>query len=589
MNADTKQDSSFIRLLSFAGRRKWTLFSSVFLSVISTVFGFIPFVVIYLITIELLDPPIDLSYIGYLAIVMLVASFGRIIFIYFSAVLSHISAFDILFGIKRELIQKIGSLPLGFLNNRTTGGVRKIVTEDVDRIELFLAHHLPDTISAMLLPLFAVLFMFTVDWRMALVALIPLPLAIASMMIMWRETDSHSMKNYFDALEEMNGTIVEYVRGMPVVKIFNQTARTFTRLSESVRKYRTFVIEWTREVAPTYSAFSVCVNLPLLFILPAGIWFYLTGSLTIPQLVLFLILGTGYTSFMMKMAMFSGVWKQITEGISRIDEILDQPELPVGRDPAVPYEYTIAFTDVTFSYSSQPAVSGVSFTVPEGSITALVGPSGSGKSTIAQLIPRFRDVDEGSITIGGIDVREIPSELLMDMVAFVFQDAFLFNETIEENIRMGRSDKSFEDVVAAALTAQADDFICSLPDGYQTIIGSEGTYLSGGEQQRIVLARAIFKDAPIVILDEATAYADPENESRIQQAINSLLKDRTVIMIAHRLSTIAHADQILVLDNGRIHEIGKHTDLILVDGLYARMWQSHTKARSWRFATGGAA
>lgn len=589
MNSDTKQDSPFIRLLSFAGRRKWTLCASILLSAIGTVLGFVPFVVIYLIITALLAPPVDGSYIGSLAVVVLAAALGRVVFMYFSAVLSHVAAFDILFRIKRELIRKIGSLPLGFLNTRTSGAVRKIVTEDVDRIELFLAHHLPDTVSGVLLPVLAVIYMVTVDWRMALVALIPLPLALFSMSFAWRETESRSMKTYYDALERMNGTIVEYVRGMPVVKIFNQTTRSFSRLSESVRTYRDFVVAWTREIASSYSAFCVCVNLPLLFILPAGLWFFLMGSLSIPQLVLFLILGTGYTSFMMKMAMFSGIWRQITEGIERIDEILDQPGLPVAANPRMPEDHTIEFSHVTFSYGSRPAVADVSFTAPEGSVTALVGPSGSGKSTIAQLVPRFWDADEGAITVGGVDIREIPPESLMDMVAFVFQDAFLFHETIEENIRMGRTDRSFDDVVAAARAAQADGFIRSLPQGYKTVIGSGGTYLSGGEQQRIVLARAIFKNAPIVILDEATAFADPENEFRIQQAIDSLLKDRTVIMIAHRLSTIARADQILVLERGRIREAGRHEALIESDGLYARMWRSHEKARTWRFSAGGAA
>ncbi|HII99672.1 MAG TPA: ABC transporter ATP-binding protein [Methanoregula sp.] len=589
MNPDTRRNNSFKRLLSFTGQRRWLLSASVLLAAIGTILGFIPFVIIYLIISALLVPPVDGPYIWSLAVIVLIVALCRVICMYFSAVLSHIAAFDILFGIKHEMIQKVGTLPLGFLNKRTSGAVRKIITEDVDRIELFIAHHFPDTVSGLLLPVLAVAYMFTIDWRMALVALIPLPLAIISMSILWRETESRSMKAYYDALERMNGTIVEYVRGMPVVKVFNQTARSFSQLAESVFSYRDFVNAWTREIAPSYSAFCVCVNLPLLFILPAGIWFLLDGSLSIPQLVLFLILGTGYTSFMMKMAMFSGIWKQITEGILRIDEILNQPDLPVAGKTRLPEDHTIAFSHVTFSYGTRQTISDISFTAPEGSITALVGPSGSGKSTLAQLIPRFWDAGEGSITIGGVDVKEISPEVLMGMVAFVFQDAFLFHETIEENIRMGRADRSFDDVVAVAMAAQAHEFIMALPQGYQTVIGSEGTYLSGGEQQRIVLARAIFKNAPIIILDEATAFADPENEYRIQQAIDALLKGRTVIMIAHRLSTIARADQIVVLENGRIRESGRHESLILADGLYSRMWQSHVKARSWRFATGGAA
>lgn len=385
----------------------------------------------------------------------------------------------------------------------------------------------------------------------------------------------------------MNGTIVEYVRGMPVIKIFNQTTTSFGRLSESVQEYSNYIVNWMKEVAPSYAAFTVCINLPILFILPPCIWYIMTGTLTISEMVLFLILGTAYTSTMKKMGMFSGMCRQITEGIKRIDAILNEPDLPVIKAGKIPDEYSISFQHVTFGYTDHSVIEDISFTAPSGKITALVGPSGSGKSTIAQLIPRFWDVNKGSISIGGIDVREIDPEHLMDMVAMVFQDVFLFHETIEENIRMGQKNKPFNEVIIAAQAAQAHKFIMELPKGYQTIIGSEGTHLSGGEQQRIVLARAIFKNAPIVILDEATAFADPENEYNIQQAINSLLKDRTVIMIAHRLSTIIRADQIIVLDEGRISEKGKHKDLIDQKNQYFRMWQAHMTSKSWQLNTRG--
>lgn len=583
----TPPDSPFSRLLSFAGHHKWLIAGAVMFTAIGTLLGFIPFLVIYLITIELLSPPIDGAYIWYLAIIVLLAAVGRVFFLFMSTILSHMAAFDTLFGIKRALIEKIGSLPLGYLNKRTSGSVTKVITEDVDRIELFIAHHITDSVSGILLPLLAIGYMITIDLRIALVSLIPVPLALIAIKTAYQESENKSMKNYYDALDRMNGIIVEYVRGMPVVKVFNQTARSFHRLSDSVSAYRDYVIRWAKECSPSYSAFNVCVNLPLLFILPTCIWFYVNGTITIPDMLLFLILGTGYTSSMIKMARFGGIWGQITEGISRIDALMNIPALSAFAVTKTPQDYSISFKEVTFSYENSPTIQNISFTIPDRTITALVGPSGSGKSTIAQLIPRFWDASKGTISIGGVPVTEIDPEKLMDMIGFVFQDSFLFHETVEENIRMGNLEKSCDEVIASAMAAQAHEFIMSLTDGYATIIGSEGTYLSGGEQQRIILARTIFKDAPIVILDEATAFADPENEYKIQQAIDSLLKNKTVLMIAHRLSTIAHADQIIVLDDGRIIETGRHQVLIEQNGQYSRMWASHSAARSWRFNTGG--
>jgi len=586
---ETAKNPGLFRLIELAGQRKGKLTASAVLAAIGTLFGFVPFIVIYLVAVALLSPPIDEAYVWDLALIALGATIGRFILMYFSTVLSHMAAFEILFGIKRSIMEKIGCLPLGYLNTRTSGGVKKIITEDVDRIELFIAHHIPDVVSGVVLPVVTLIFLFTVDWRLALVSLIPIPLAFIAISYAYRESESKSMKGYFSALDEMNGIIVEYVRGMPVIKVFNQTVDSFSRLKASVYKYRDYVNRWTRECVPAFSAFAVCVNLPILFILPAGLWFYITGTLQMPVLILFLILGVGYMGGMMKMMMFGGLWRQIGEGLSRIDAILNEPELPAPENPKIPDEYSVEFRDVTFSYGSEPVLSGVHFVAPAGSVTALVGPSGAGKSTAAQLIPRFWDIDSGSITIGGVDIRDIPPEKLMDMVAFVFQDLFMFHDTIEENLRMGNKEALKEDVVAAARAAQADGFIRELPDGYDTVIGSGGTYLSGGEQQRIILARAILKDAPVIVLDEATAFADPENESRIQEAFSHLMRGKTVIVIAHRLSTIADAGRIVVIDGGRVEECGLHGELIKKGGLYARMWAAHIGARSWRLPGGGAA
>ncbi|GAB7016686.1 ABC transporter ATP-binding protein [Methanogenium cariaci] len=576
------------RLIELAGHKKGKLTGAVVLATLGTLLGFVPFVVIYLVAVALLTPPIEEAYIWNLALIALGATIARFVMVYFSLILSHMAAFEILFGIKRSLVDKLGRLPLGYLSTRTSGGVKKIISEDVDRIELFIAHHVPDVVSGVVLPIVTVIFLFTIDWRLALAALIPIPLAFIAMSRAYQESASKSMKGYYDALEKMNGIIIEYVRGMPVVKVFNQTARSFSRLQDSVYGYRDYVNRWTREVAPAFTAFGVCINLPILFILPPGIWFYITGSLELPVLILFLILGVGYMYGMMKMMMFAGFWRQINEGVERIDAILNEPDLPSPQNPKIPDEYSVRFNEVKFAYGKNPVLTGVSFDAPAGTVTALVGPSGAGKSTAAQLIPRFWDVDAGSISIGGVDIREIDPEKLMDMVSFVFQDLFMFHDTIEENIRMGNAQVAKEEVIAAARAAQADDFIRSLPDGYDTITGSGGTYLSGGEQQRIILARAILKNAPIIVLDEATAFADPENESRIQEAFSHLMREKTVIIIAHRLSTIADANQIVVIDDGRVAECGHHEELLEKDGLYARMWNAHISARTWRLSTGGA-
>lgn len=585
---ETVKNPGLSRLIEIAGEKKRKLTGSAVLAAIGTLLGFVPFIVIYLVAVALLSPPIDEAYVWDLALIALAATTGRFVLMYFSTVLSHMAAFEILFGIKRSIMEKIGHLPLGYLNTRTSGGIKKIITEDVDRIELFIAHHIPDVVSGVVLPVVTIIFLFTVDWRLALVSLVPVPLAFIAMSYAYRESESKSMKGYFVALEEMNGIIVEYVRGMPVIKVFNQTVDSFSRFKESVYRYRDYVNRWTRECVPAFSAFTVCVNLPILFILPAGIWFYVNGTLQMPDLILFLILGVGYMSGMMKMMMFGGLWRQIGEGLSRIDAILNEPELPVPENPKIPDGYSVEFRDVTFSYGSEPVLSGVSFTAPEGDVTALVGPSGAGKSTAAQLIPRFWDIDSGSITIGGVDIRDIPPEKLMDMISFVFQDLYMFHDTVEENIRMGNKEASKDDVIAAARAARADTFISELPGGYDTVIGSGGTYLSGGEQQRIILARAILKDAPVIVLDEATAFADPENESKIQEAFSHLMTGKTAIVIAHRLSTIADAGRIVVIDNGRVEECGRHGELLEEGGLYSRMWAAHMSARNWRLSSGGA-
>jgi ATP-binding cassette subfamily B protein len=478
---------------------------------------------------------------------------------------------------------------MGYFSRHTTGAIKKILGEDVERVELFIAHHIPDLAAAIVLPVMTLIYLFILDWRLALAAMIPLPIAFGAQRVAFGGSRrAETMKEWHDSMEAMNGTIVEYVRGMPVIKVFNQTVYSFRRFKESVYSYRDWMVSVSKKMTPPWAAFTVIVGSGLVFILPVGVWLYVRGGLDLSVLLLFMILGAGYMAPLVKLAMFSSQLTQINEGVTRIEAIFDEPETPEPDVPEIPRSYSIELGDVCFSYEEKEVLHDVSFRAEEGTVTALVGPSGAGKTTIAQLLLRFWDVDSGEILIGGVNVKNIPVEELMNIVSFVFQDVFIFHDTVFENIRMGMDGVTRDQVEAAAKAAQAHGFIEGLPQGYDTLIGEGGTvHLSGGEAERISIARAILKNAPIIVLDEATAFADPENEARIQDAFSELMEGKTVVVIAHRLSSITDADQIIVLDEGRVAGVGSHGLLLDAGGLYQSMWEAHTAARGWELEQTG--
>jgi ATP-binding cassette subfamily B protein len=588
--SESKSRSGLARLIEIAGAKKWWLFASMTLAVIATVVQFAPTVIVYQIIQELADHATDLSGVdramlwrlGWLSLGA-VGVFG--VLLYTSSMLSHIAAFNILYEIRIKLAEKLPRLSMGYFTNTASGKIKKVLAEDVEEIELFVAHHIPDLTSAIVFPLLVIGYLFVVDWRLAIAALIPLPIALwlMSKMMMSAET-KRLWREYHTALEKMNAAVVEYVRGMPVVKVFGTDKESFRRLKDTVIEYRDWAQQMGRDYSTIYPGLMTAASSSLMFIVPVAAWLLARAAepnALIPTVLFFTLIGGGFFFVLFKLTFMAGMLGRISMGVERIDAILAEPEVPESASVSRPGDATIAFENVAFAYDETAVLKDVSFTAKPGTVTALVGPSGAGKTTMGLLTARFWDVNEGAIRIGGVDIRDMKQETLMEHVSFVFQDGFLFFDTIEENIRMGNSAASMDEVIAAAQAAQCHEFIERLPQGYKTLVGEGGTYLSGGEQQRVGIARAILKDAPVVVLDEATAYADPENEGLILEGLARLIQNKTVLIIAHRLSTITQADQILVIDEGRVVERGTHPQLVEAQGLYRRMWDTYSQARQW--------
>ena len=585
-----KRKTGLARLIEIAGTKRRLLIGAMLLAVITAIVQFVPIIAVYNILIELaehaLDPSlIDKAYIWLWSYIALGAFFAFGVLTFASLMLSHIAAFNILYEIRMQLVQKMVRLPLGFFSRRASGELKKIMSDDVERIELFIAHHISDIVTALLFPLILVSYMFAVDWRLAIVVLAVLAMAFYVMGRMYTGKKIREVsKRYVETLGRMNASIVEYIRGIQVVKTFTESTNAYRKLNDDIKEYRKFANEVNVQYQPTYVGFLTILSSALLFIIPVAVWL-LVGSASyatfVPVLLMFLFFGVAVFFPVLKLLWIGSFLNQNNMGVQKIDDILYIDEIEEPDIPRHPKDASVEFRNVSFAYDTTPILKAISFISHPGTITALVGPSGAGKSTVAMLAARFWDVQSGEILIGGVPVKEIPTSVLMDNVAFVFQDNMLFFDTIEENIRMGNKTATFEEVARAACAAQCHEFIESLPNGYQTLVGEGGIYLSGGEAQRIALARAILKDSPIILLDEATAFADPENEGKILAAFSHLIKGKTVLVIAHRLSTITNADRILYVDKGVIAEQGTHEQLLALKGEYARMWETYNRAKRW--------
>lgn len=585
-----KRKTGLARLIEIAGTKRRLLIGAMLLAVITAIMQFVPIIAVYNILIELaehaLDPSlIDKAYIWQWGYIALGAFFAFGVLTFASLMLSHIAAFNILYEIRMQLAQKMVRLPLGFFSRRASGELKKIMGDDVERIELFIAHHIPDIVTAVLFPLILVSYMFAVDWRLAIVVLAVLAVAFYVMGRMYTGKKIREVSGrYVETLGRMNASIVEYIRGIQVVKTFTESTNAYRKLNDDIKEYRKFANEVNVQYQPTYVGFLTILSSALLFIIPVAVWLLVrSASYTafVPVILMFLLFGVTIFFPVLKLLWIDGFLNQNNMGIQKIDDILYMDEIEEPAVPRQPRDASVEFRDVSFAYDSTPVLKAVSFIAHPGTVTALVGPSGAGKSTVAMLAARFWDIQEGEILVGGVPVKEISIPVLMDNVAFVFQDNTLFFDTIEENIRMGNQEATFEEVTRAAEAAQCHTFIEALPDGYQTLVGEGGTYLSGGEAQRIALARAILKDAPIILLDEATAFADPENEGKILDAFSHLTKGKTVLVIAHRLGTVTNADRILYMDKGVIAEAGTHEELLALGARYAQMWKTYNRTKEW--------
>nr|WP_321430877.1 ABC transporter ATP-binding protein [uncultured Methanolobus sp.] len=569
------------------GGRKILLPAAVILSGISSLTGILPFIFIWLIVRELL-----LSTMGSQALINTYAwwamgtAVGGVVLYFLALMLSHLAAFRVETNMRRQAMQKIVRFPLGFFDGNTSGRIRKIIDDNASITHTFLAHQLPDLAGTILVPLASLVLVFVFDWRLGLACLVPIIAAMAVMGYMMGTQGRFFMEMYMTSLEEMNTEAVEYVRGIPVVKVFQQTIFSFKNFHNSIIKYRDMVYKYTLMWEKPMTTYTVIIHGFVYILIPVAI-LLIGNSASYAEILLdlffYILITPVFAQSVMKSMYLNQALGQATEAVNRIDELTDVELLPMASNPKAITNHEISFRDVSFSYpgSEQKAIDDISFTIPEGKTFALVGASGSGKTTIARLVPRFWDVDTGQITIGGNNVKDIAPMDLMQHVSFVFQNTRLFKTSLLENIRYGNDRARPEAIENAVKSAQCREIIDKLPDGLDTKIGAEGTYLSGGEQQRIALARAILKDAPIVVLDEATAFADPENEHLIQKALGKLTTGKTVLMIAHRLTSVMDVDSILVVNKGKIAEQGTHSELMDKQGIYAGMWKEYQKSVQW--------
>lgn len=588
---ETQNKNKFIRLLNYSGNYKYLTIIGMFLSALSAICLLVPFIYIWDVVNALLAVAPDFTKAQNLDVYAINAFTFAILGItlnFFGLMGTHLSAFKNEKNMKDAAINHLLKLPLGYFSNHTSGGLRKIIDYSTAKTEVFLAHQLFDLTGAIVTPIIFLILLFSFDWLLGLICLIPIILCFVFMYPMFSKESRNSMEKYEKYLEEMNGEAVEYVRGIPVTKAFQQSIYSFKNFINAIKNYGKFSAEYSMSTHIPMTAFTVSINGFFALLIPAGI--LLAGSVVdvkfFANFMFYIIFTPICAVMMMKIMTVSQDWMLASCALDSIEAILNENPLVDPINPQKPKNHSIEFEGVYFDYENadgdEHILNDVNLKINENETVALVGPSGGGKTTIASLIPRFWDVNQGSIKVGDVDVRSISTKELMKNISFVFQNTTLFKDSIYNNVAIGRKGASRDDVKKALSLTQCDDIIDELPDGINTVIGSEGTYLSGGQQQRIALARAVLKDAPIIILDEATALADPENEYLIQKTISEITKDKTVIMIAHRLSSVKNVDKIYVVENGRIVEEGNHHTLIDSGGIYSRMWDEFNQSIQWK-------
>lgn len=586
-----KKESNLSRLLDYAGNYRYLTYASWILSAISAIIALVPFWYIWKIIKEVLYTAPDfsqaqnLTHNGWMAVLTAVLS----VLIYITGLMcSHIAAFRIASNIRIHLMHHIVKLPLGVAESFGSGKLRKIVNESSAATETYLAHQLPDRYGAIATPVGLLILLFVFDWKLGLLSLIPVVLGFLTMMGMTGQKMQYKMKEYQNALDDMSNEAVEYVRGIPVVKTFGQTVFSFRKFKDSIDRYGVWVIAYTKELRIPMMFYTAAINSVFAFLTAAGIIFTRNGvsSEFLLNLIFYIIITPVISVTMTKIMFQSENAMIVNDALQRIDSVLSLEPLKTLQPSKEPKDNSVVLDSISFSYDGiNNALSDVSLSIKPGQTIAFAGPSGGGKTTLANIISRFFDPQKGTVFIGGVDAKNINKEDLMNNISFVFQNSHLIKASILENVRMGKPDATREEVMDALKSAQCMDIIEKLPNGVDTVIGTKGTFLSGGEQQRIAIARVMLKNTPIVILDEATAFADPDNETRVQQAFSALSKgNKTVIMIAHRLSTITNADCIFVLKDGRIHESGKFSSLIENNGLFSRMWKDYQKSVQWKVA-----
>ena len=588
-----KKQSDFSRLMGYAGRHRYLTYASWVLAAASALLALVPFLYIWMILRDVLAAApdyaqaVNIPHYGWMAVLFAVLSY----LVYIGALLcSHMAAFRVATNLRLAVSEHLAVLPLGFTETFGSGKLRKIIHESTGAAETYLAHQLPDQYSAMATPVGLLVLLFVFDWRLGLLSLVPVALGFGIMSAMTGKRMDEKMRQYGNALEAMSNEAVEYVRGIPVVKTFGQSVFSFKKFKATIDEYEKWVLSYTKDLRLPMMLYTAAINGVFAFLIAGGLLFSQKGvTLQLLLNLLFYIIITPVISLTLTRIMYMSENKLIVaDALSRIDTVLNAAPVAVDGNPQHPKDGSVRLDNVRFSYDGKnDVIKGVSLAIEPGSTVALVGPSGGGKSTLASLICRFFDVQSGSVAIGGADVRAIPKQELMDTVSFVFQNSRLVKGSILDNVRLAKPDATEAEVLAALRTAQCSDIIEKFPQGIHTVLGTQGVYLSGGEQQRIAIARAVLKNAPILILDEATAFADPDNEAKVQAAFAQLAKGKTVIMIAHRLSTVANADKIYVVENGQIAESGTKDALCAQKGVFAKMWQDYQSSVEWKVAKEG--